>query len=82
MKKVWKGLGCRGSRRAPGEREHHGVGLGFRGDRSRAGFGGRRTQVLRKVLCGRGGGRMVSEGHDTVFVSVGREFSAPYSTRA
>ena len=28
----------------PGECERHGVGLGFGGDRSRAGFGGHRTQ--------------------------------------
>jgi len=38
---------------------------------------------LRKVLCGCGrrGGRMVFEGHDTVFVYFGLEFAAPYSTR-
>ena len=34
---------------------------------------------LRKVLCGWRGGRIVSEGHDTVFVYFGCEFAAPYS---
>jgi len=37
---------------------------------------------LRKVLCGRRGGRMVSEGDDTIFVYLGCKFAALYSTRA
>jgi len=36
----------------------------------------------RKVLYGHREGRMVSKGYVTVFVYLGCEFAAPYSTRA